>query len=166
MENEDVDDDEGHAAPQTAGKRPKPSTARGKGAASRAAASSRGRTGASSGGACAGTQKDTEEDMFWPFNEEANCQKFNLEFFVQCLVKLGPRMYHNGPYRAPRDQLAVAVMRHLNLGNCARDWPRFAEMFADQLGERSFINRRAVQTVEQVISCLCVTVELWQLQTE
>ena len=38
-------------------------------------------------------------------------------------------MYQNGQYKEPRDQLAVAVMMlHLNLGNCARDWPGFAKM--------------------------------------
>ena len=54
--------------------------------------------------------------------------------------------------------MAASVMLNLNLGNCARDWPCFEEMFAEQLAERLFINQRAVQTVEQVISCLCVTV--------
>jgi hypothetical protein len=96
--------------------------------------------------------------MYWPFDEEVNCRRFNLEFFQQCLVKLGPSMYQNGQYKEPRDYLAVAVMRHLNLGNCARDWPGFAKMFSEQLTDKFVKDQRCVQTVEQVISCLCVTV--------
>ena len=96
--------------------------------------------------------------MFWPFDHDDDgsiMRAFNTEFFIQCAVKLGPNMAQNGPYKEPCDSIAASVMLHLDLGFCCDDWALFSDMFSFQLAERSGVNQRAVQTVEQVTLLLC-----------